>query len=151
MWETAATSQTSAPPEAVWALWEDPARWPEWNDAIAAASLAGPFAEGTLARVRFRRAPLPMRFTITRLEPRRLFVDEALLPGARLGHEHRLERSGETTAITHRLYLDGAAAAVLSRLMGPGMRKSVREFGERERALAEAAVPAKGADPARSL
>jgi uncharacterized protein YndB with AHSA1/START domain len=137
MWAASAETTTRAAPEAVWALWQDPQRWKDWNEQIAEADLRGPFAVGTRARVRFRRRPWPITFTITSLEPGRRFTDEARLPGVRLGHEHAIEHDGPTTTIRHRLYFDGPAEKIYALLMGRQMRAAVRQFGERERDLAE--------------
>src|SRR5688500_12128915 len=137
MWAASAEIKTHADPEAVWALWQDPERWKDWNEQIASADMRGPFAVGTSARIRFRRSPWPLTFTITALEPGRMFTDEARLPGARLGHEHAIEHDGATTTIRHRLYFDGPAEKIYALLMGRRMRAAVQQFGERERDLAE--------------
>lgn len=136
MWEVDAEVETPADSASVWALWADAARWRDWNEQIATAELDGPFAVGSTARIRFKRRPRALRFTITALDPGRRFVDETRLPGARLGHEHRLQRDGSTTRIGHRLYFDGPAERVYALLMGRQMKAAVRRFGERERELA---------------
>ena len=70
--------------------------------------------------------------------PERLFIDEARLPGCRFGHEHRIEPADGGCEITHRLYLEGPTSGLFARLFGRGrMEKSVVEFAERERELAE--------------
>jgi ligand-binding SRPBCC domain-containing protein len=84
-----------------------------------------------------RRSPWPLTFTITDVDPGRLFTDETRLPGVRLGHEHAIEHDGATTTIRHRLYFDGPAEKIYALLMGRQMRAAVRQFGERERDLAE--------------
>jgi hypothetical protein len=137
MWDARAEVVVRADAAAVWALWEDPRRWKDWNPQIAEAQLRGPFAVGGSARIRFKRSPRPLTFEITALEPGRLFTDEARLPGTRLGHEHLLERDGETTRIMHRLYFDGPAERIYVLLMGRRMRAAVRQFVERERGLVE--------------
>jgi len=38
-----------ARPAAVWALWTDVARWPEWDVSKEIAGLDGPFEPGVLA------------------------------------------------------------------------------------------------------
>lgn len=137
MWEVRAEGVVGVEPSAVWALWEDPKRWKDWNPQIAAAQLDGPFAVGTSARIRFKRSPRPLTFYITALEPGHLFIDEARLPGTRLGHEHLVERHGEITRIAHRLYLDGPAERIYVLLMGRQMRAAVRQFVEHERKLVD--------------
>jgi uncharacterized protein YndB with AHSA1/START domain len=131
------TDRSSAAASAVWALWSDPSRWPEWNDQLESGELEGEFAVGEKVRVKFRRGGR-MQFEIVALEPERLLVDEARMPGARLGHEHRLEPAGEGVEITHRIYVRGALSGLFALLLGrTRMRESVVRFVERERELAE--------------
>ncbi|HEX2468351.1 MAG TPA: SRPBCC family protein [Solirubrobacterales bacterium] len=131
------TDRSSAAASAVWALWSDPSRWPEWNDQLESGELEGEFAVGEKLRVKFRRGGR-MQFEIVALEPERLLVDEARMPGARLGHEHRLEPAGEGVEITHRIYVRGALSGLFALLLGrTRMRESVVRFVERERELAE--------------
>lgn len=80
-----------------------------------------------------------MQFEIKQLEPGRLFVDESRFPGARFGHEHRLEPTPGGCEITHRLYVSGFASGLWSLMIGrKRMRESVSEFTAREREIAEA-------------
>ena len=137
MFEAVHSERSSAPPAAVWALWADASRWPEWNDQLESGELEGELAVGTGATVKFKRGG-KMRFTVVAVEPERLFLNEARLPGCRLGHEHRVEPAGAGCEITHRLYLEGATSGLFSRLLGrKRMEKSVVDFIERERELAE--------------
>jgi hypothetical protein len=130
--------EAAASPADVWGLWADPDRWSDWNGDIEQAWLEGPFEVGGRARIKFRGRPA-MRFTVTALEHERLFVDEARLPLARIGHEHRLEALDGGVRILNRLYIAGPAAPLYGLVMGRRMRRSVIGFVERERELAERA------------
>ena len=135
MFEASHTARAKACPEAIWALWADPARWPDWNDQLESAELHGNLAVGTEATIKFKRGG-KMRFTVVELEPGRLFTDEAKLPGCRFGHEHRVEPAPGGAEITHRLYLKGPTSGAFSRLFGrKRMRESVVRFAEREQSL----------------
>jgi hypothetical protein len=136
-WETEARAPTSADPARVWALWEDPARWPDWNDEIRSAALEGPFAVGSVARIK-PKGFWTLRFQLLAIEPGRLLTSEAKLPGVRLRHDHLVEGEGGTTVIRNRMYLLGPAARVWALFYGWRLRRSVRGFVERERELAEA-------------
>ena len=83
-----------------------------------------------------------MTFKVIDLEPTRRFTDEARLPGARLGHEHRVEPSDRGIVIRNRLYIEGPLERLYAALMGRRMRTSAKKFVERERDLAEAAPEA---------
>lgn len=118
-------------------MWADPARWPEWNSQLADGELEGSLAVGEKVRVKYRRGG-KMQFEITALEPERLLADEARLPGARLGHEHRLTPTDGGCEISHRIYVRGPAASFWALMLGRRrIRESVTESVERQRGLVE--------------
>jgi hypothetical protein len=79
-----------------------------------------------------------MELQAVTLEPERLLVHEARLPGARLGHEHLVEPKGNGSEITHRLYVRGPFSAPFALLLGrKRMSELVLEFAARERELVE--------------
>ena len=43
--------ETSAPPAAVWRVWADVDRWPEWNPDMKASRLDGPMRLGTTGNI----------------------------------------------------------------------------------------------------
>jgi Polyketide cyclase / dehydrase and lipid transport len=137
IWEASHTDSSSATPAEIWALWSDPARWPEWNEQLESTDLEGEIAVGEKLKVKLRRGGR-MQFEIVALEPERLLIDEARLPGARLGHEHRVEPKGKGSEITHRIYVRGPFSGLFALLLGrKRMSESVVRFVEREKELAE--------------
>ena len=137
MFEATHSERSSAAPAAVWALWADPARWPEWNEQLESGEIDGELAVGAGVTVKIKRGGR-MKLTVIALEPERLFADEAKLPGCRLGHEHRIDPAGSGCEITHRVYVKGPTSGLFSRLLGrKRLRESVVRFVERERELAE--------------
>jgi hypothetical protein len=137
VFEATHSDRAAVEPAAIWELWADPERWPDWNDQIERAEVDGEMRVGAEVRIKFRRGGT-VRFEVTALEPERLFVDEARFPGARLGHEHRLAPAKSSVEITHRIYLDGPLSGFWALMMGrKRMRESVVRFVERERELTE--------------
>ncbi len=137
MFETEHSERSSASPRAVWRLWADAGRWPDWNEQLSEATLDGDLAVGTKAEVKFKRGG-KMAFEVIELEPGRRFLDEAKLVGCRYGHEHSLKPKGSGVEISHRLYLDGPLSGVFATMFGrKKLRDSVIRFVERERELAE--------------
>jgi uncharacterized protein YndB with AHSA1/START domain len=135
VFEAAHTERVDADAEAVWALWEDPARWPEWNNQIERAEADGELRVGTEARTKFRRGGT-VRFIVVQLETGRSLINEARFPGARLGHEHRVEPRSRGVEITHRLYVTGPLSGFWALMLGrKRMRESVARFVAREREL----------------
>lgn len=48
---------TTANRSAVWAVWKDVSRWPEWDTELEAASLHGPFVTGAVGSLMPKRGP----------------------------------------------------------------------------------------------
>ena len=137
MFEATHSERSSADPADLWALWSDPARWPDWNEQIERVEVEGELGVGSEVRVKFRRGGT-VRFSVIELEPERRFVDEARFPGARLGHEHLLAAGSSSVEISHRIYLTGPLSGFWALMMGrKRIRGSVVRFVERERELAE--------------
>ena len=55
MFEAAHSERTSASPEAIWELWADPRRWPEWDQRVESAELEGELEPGAEIRVKLRK------------------------------------------------------------------------------------------------
>jgi uncharacterized protein YndB with AHSA1/START domain len=137
MFEVVHSERTSASPADVWALWADPGRWAEWNDQVQRAEADGELTPGATVSAKLRRGGT-VRYKVTALEPGRLLIWEARLPGATQGHEHRVERRGGGVEITHRLYVRGPLWPLFALLLGrKRMRESVVAFVEREHKLVD--------------
>jgi hypothetical protein len=76
VWAVEHSVETSARAEAVWRLWADVDRWPEWNAGVERIELRGPFAVGsTILMTPPGDEPVELRIAEA-VEPE-LFVDEA--------------------------------------------------------------------------
>ena len=149
MWST--SSIYDAPgltASAVWArAYSDASAWPVWNDALAAASLDEPFIVGSRARVRFRTG-LRLRFTLTEVEPERVFTDESRLPGARMGHRHELQPTPDGVRLVNTIYICGPLARLWARVLGPQAKEGLPGWQQRAAALAAGTPSAAGPDDA---
>ena len=141
MWSASSTFEArgvTAP--AVWDhAYADASAWPLWNDALAAASLDGPFAVGSRARVRFRTG-LRLRFELVEVEPGRVFTDESRLPGARMGHRHVLEPTADGVRLVNEIYIRGPLARLWALLLGPQARRGLPGWQRRAAELARRAA-----------
>lgn len=143
MWSTSSTYDAPGhSASAVWsAAYADASAWPAWNDALASASLAEPFAVGARARVRFRTG-LRLRFTLVEVEPERVFTDESRLPGARMGHRHELQplpaSDGQPAGVrlVNTIYISGPLARLWAPILGPQAKKGLPGWQRRAVALA---------------
>jgi hypothetical protein len=119
VWYAEHSIETTATPQAVWAVWADVPRWPEWNGDIARIELDGPFAaEGRIVMTPFGQEPIPLRIAAA-IEPA-LFVDEADLGDVVVRTTHRVEPlDGARSRITYRTEISGARAEALGPRIGP--------------------------------
>lgn len=136
-WETTSTLVTDVGPAAIWArAYADAAVWPEWNGAIRSASLEGPLAAGATAKIVFRTG-LRLRFRVIEYERGRLFTDESRLPGARMGHRHLVEPTGDGgSRLVNTIYIEGALAPLWSRVMGSAAARSLPDAQRAAAAIA---------------
>src|SRR5438034_10280809 len=97
MWAVEHSVETSARAEAVWRLWADVERWPEWNAGVERIELRGPFAVGsTILMTPPGDEPVGLRIAEA-VEPE-LFVDEADGGDCVVRPSHRVEATGHGPA-----------------------------------------------------
>ena len=79
------------PPDVVWKVYTDVARWQEWTASVSSAELdpPGPLAIGSRASIKQPRLPR-VEWTVTALEPDRSWVWENEAPGAKSVAAHVL-------------------------------------------------------------
>ncbi len=137
MWLTEHTIETSADAQAIWAVWADVARWPEWNGDIGRIELMGPFAAGSrIVMTPVGDEPIELRLAEA-VEPE-LFVDEAQLGDVVVRTIHRVDRLGaERARVTYRMEITGPAADTLGPRIGPEISA---DFPETLAALVERAA-----------
>jgi uncharacterized protein YndB with AHSA1/START domain len=136
MWAAEHSLETSASPEAVWRLWADVQRWPEWNADLAQAELEGEFREGSTIRMTSNDGDVVELRIAEVVEPER-FVDEAALGGITVRTTHRLEPAApERVRIVYRMEISGPEADTVGAELGPQISG---DFPEVLAALAAAA------------
>lgn len=69
------TATSTASAEAVWALWSDPATWADWDPAVVAVALDGPFVAGT-AGVMTLTGPVELPVTLEQVEEGHRYLDQ---------------------------------------------------------------------------
>jgi hypothetical protein len=104
------SADSSADPDAVWRRYTDVEHWSEWSrNGVEWSRVNGPFEVGTTGRSKPPGARA-LDFELVAVEPEKLFVSEAKLPGARLRFEHSIVPKEQGCRITHRIRLDGPLA-----------------------------------------
>lgn len=119
MWWTEESIETTASAEAIWRLWADVPRWPDWNADIEHIELSGAFATGgkiTMTPIGQERVELRIEEAI---EPE-LFIDTAELGDVVVRTIHRVQRlDDDRNRIIYRMEITGPAADRVGPELGP--------------------------------
>jgi uncharacterized protein YndB with AHSA1/START domain len=136
MWSTEHSVETSASPEAVWRLWADVPRWPDWNADLAQADLDGEFREGSTILMTSNEGDVIELRIADAVEPEQ-FVDEADLGSVTVRTTHRLDPAGpDRIRIVYRMEISGPDADAVGPQLGPQISG---DFPDVLKALAERA------------
>jgi uncharacterized protein YndB with AHSA1/START domain len=126
MYEFECEATFEAEPDAVWKVWTDVARWPEWDVSKEMARLDGPFEPGVSGWAK-QRGNLGGSFTITEVEAGRRWVTECPMPLGKVVFDHSLEPVGSgRVRVVKRVGVQGGIGPLL-RLLAPKMRREITE------------------------
>jgi len=132
-----ATVRIGASAETIFALWSDAPSWPDWDPDLEAASLDGPFADGSRGRLRAKGAPATT-IVLSDVRAPSAFTATARLPLCRMVFTHAIEPRAEHCLVTHAVRFEGALGGAFRRLIGPGIRRGLPGTMAGLRAAAEA-------------
>ena len=115
-----------ADPDAVWKVWTDVARWPEWDASKEIAQLDGPFEPGTCGWAK-QRGNLGGSFTITVVDTGRRWVTECPVPLGKVIFDHVLEPVADGhVRVVKKVDVQGGSGPLL-RLFAPKMRRDIAQ------------------------
>jgi hypothetical protein len=115
-----------AEPDAVWKVWTDVARWPEWDVSKEIARLDGPFQPGACGWAK-QRGNLGGSFTITTVDAGRRWVTECPMPLGKVIFDHLLEPAGEgRVRVVKSVGVQGGFGPLFW-LFAPKMRRDIAE------------------------
>ncbi|HEY0948610.1 SRPBCC family protein [Nocardioides sp.] len=131
------THHIDAPPERVWEVLSDIARWPEWTPTIDTVERLddGPLAVGSRAVVRQPRLP-KATWVVTALVPGRSFTWESTGPGLRTIGRHEIVPDGTGSSVTLGIEQTGPMGAVAALVW----RRLTQRYVELEAASLDARV-----------
>ncbi|HEY5887952.1 MAG TPA: SRPBCC family protein [Acidimicrobiales bacterium] len=130
-----------APVEVVWALTEDVERWPDVTPTMTSVERLddGPLAVGSQARIK-QPGQGTRVWTVTRLEPGRLFAWSTKALGAHMEGSHELEAEPEGCVNRLGLEITGGTAGIVGRLLGRTLLKAITTENEGFKKVAESTV-----------
>jgi hypothetical protein len=111
---------------AVWTVWTDVARWPEWDVSKEIARLDGPFQPGVCGWAK-QRGNLGGSFTITAVDTGRRWVTECPVPMGKVLFHHLLEPVAQgRVRVVKGVEVQGGFGP-LFRLLAPKIRREIAE------------------------
>ena len=126
MYEFECEATFAAEPDAVWKVWTDVARWPEWDVSKEMARLDGPFEPGVSGWAK-QRGNLGGAFTITQVDAGRRWVTECPMPLGKVVFDHSLEPlDGGRVRVVKRVEVHGGSGPLL-RMFAPKMRRDINQ------------------------
>jgi len=119
MWSTEYNAGTTASSEAVWRVWSEVERWPEWNADLERADLSGPFAVGTTITMH-QQGGDQIELRIAEAVRNERFVDEADLGDVVVRTSHLVEPApDDRLRVVYRMEISGPQADTLGPQIGP--------------------------------
>jgi hypothetical protein len=118
MWTTEQSTDTTAAPQAIWRVWSDVDRWPDWNTDLVRAELSGPFAAGSTITMH-QRGGDTIELRIAEASEPESFVDQADLGEVVVRTIHRLEPlERDRVRVIYRMEISGPGADTLGPRIG---------------------------------
>lgn len=106
-----------APPERVWAVYTDLARWPEWTASVTAVTLLDPGPLHLSQRVRIKQPKLPTAvWTVTEFDEGRSWTWAATAPFVRTVATHTVEPHENGTLMTATLEQSGPLGKLIGKV-----------------------------------
>ena len=118
------TISTTAPAWAIWQIWQDVNNWPTWDHGIESSSINGPFAVGTVGKLKPKGGP-EVATKLTSVKSNESFVDEAKLFCARIIVSHFIVQYGDNILVTHQVEMKGPLAFFFAIVIGRNMKKNL--------------------------
>lgn len=106
-----------APPERVYEVMTDTARWHEWTPSVTSITRldSGPFVVGSRAMIRQPKFP-PALWTVTAIDGKRGFTWMNRAPGIKVTAHHSIATVGRVTRATLSLRYEGLLGGLLARM-----------------------------------
>ena len=114
----------AAPPEKVFALYENVTAWSSWDPDVKTSSIEGSFSSGASGSIKPSSGP-KARIKFTEIMPNRSFTVETKLPLCIMRFEHELTLLPSGTNAKHRVTFQGLLSPFFGRVIGSQIRKGL--------------------------
>ena len=130
------TVETSASPEAIWAIWTDVPNWKQWDDGLKDAAVDGVFKKGAQGKLTPDKGPTS-KFVISELEEGKSYTFKTRIPFGWLIVQRRLKVENHLTYFTHEVQFTGLFKKALGNSFGKRYRTKLPVVMEKIKSLAE--------------
>lgn len=114
----------AAPPEKVFALYENVDAWSSWDPDVKDSSIEGSFSSGASGSLQPSSGP-KVSIKFTEVMPNRSFTVESKFPLCVLRFEHELTLLPSGTNAKHRVTFQGLLSPFFGRVFGSQIRKAL--------------------------
>ena len=112
----------AAPPEKVYALYENVSAWSSWDPDVKTSSIEGSFSSGATGSLKPSSGP-KAKIKFTEVMPNRSFTVETKLPLCVMRFEHELTLLSSGTSAKHRVTFQGMLSPFFGRIIGSKIQK----------------------------
>lgn len=133
------TTNTTASPEAIWAIWTDVANWSEWDTGLQSAELSGDWQEGVKGILVPDEGPSKVKFKVIDYQDAiRAYTFKTSLPLGGLFVKRSLEVRDGKTYFTHEVWFTGLFKKTFAKRLGTRYREMLPAVMEQVARRAEA-------------
>ena len=109
----------------VFELYEDVAKWSEWDPDVKSSSIEGKFETGAIGKLKPISGP-ESKILFSSVITDESFTVSSNLPLCEMSFEHELTSVGNNEIeVTHRVLFTGFLAPIFGRLIGSGIKKGL--------------------------
>jgi Polyketide cyclase / dehydrase and lipid transport len=130
------TTETTASPESIWAIWTDVANWYLWDKGLKNATLREPFqlnAKGSILSLEDRKS----KFKVVAFEKGKSYTFKTNLPLGGLYVKRYLEVKNGRTVFTHEVWFSGLTGGIFANMFGEKFKAMLPEVMENIKKMAE--------------
>lgn len=138
MWTHQFEAKTDLPPDALWSVIADIARWPEIDRQIESLEVNGPVDKGTTFQLKPKGGPT-LQLTVAEFSPPYRYADVCQLPLGEMKTVHAFDATEEGSTIRVEIEIPGVLGwfwgLVVGRKHASGLQRQTQLFVERARSF----------------
>jgi len=127
MWtKTYSQKVTGLKADHVWKVWTDVNQWHTWQDDIEYAKLEGEFKAGNRFLFKPKCGP-KINIELTRVEPKRIFIDLTRFPLAKMYDAHEIINHGDVVEIKTTISIEGLLSFLWRKIVAENVAHGMKE------------------------